>query len=119
MSQFITVFNALGESTAFSIEEGASTFAGTAGHCDVQLVGDGVEPIHCMFSCVNGQLQVQDWNTNGKTLLNGSPLDDESAFLEGDQLSMGTCQIVLGQATGQATDLSQETPASIEPPAAI
>ena len=96
MSQFITILTANAEATTFRVEENASTFAGTAGHCEIKLPGDGVQPIHCMFTCIDARLTIQDWNTNGQTLLNGQPLSDESPFLTGDEVTIGTNTVVVG-----------------------
>jgi len=97
MPQFITVLNSTGTAKTFTIEEGISTFAGSANHCEINLEGSDVAPIHIMFSTVEGQLTVQDWNTNGQTLLNGLPLPDEAPFCVGDELAIGDNQILAGQ----------------------
>lgn len=97
MSQFITAFDSAGNANSYCIEEGASKFAGVADHCEIRLEGEDVAPIHCMFSMVDGELKIQDWNTEGKTLLNGLELLDESVFCDGDEITIGTNRIVVGQ----------------------
>ncbi len=97
MSQFITVLDPTGIANSYCIEEGASKFAGSADHCEIKLQGEDVAPIHCMFSTVEGELKIQDWNTGGKTLLNGFELQDESQFCDGDEVSIGEIQILVGQ----------------------
>jgi chromosome segregation ATPase len=97
MSQFITVLDSTGIANSYCIEEGASKFAGSADHCEIKLQGEDVAPIHCMFSTVEGELKIQDWNTGGKTLLNGFELQDESQFCDGDEVSIGEIQILVGQ----------------------
>ena len=96
MSQFITVLDSTGNANSYCIEEGASKFAGSADHCEIRLQGDSVAPIHCMFSTIEGELKIQDWNTGGKTLLNGSELQDESRFCDGDEVTIGDTQILVG-----------------------
>lgn len=103
MSQFITVLDSTGNAKTYSIEDGASTFAGSADHCEINLYGSNVAPIHCMFSTVDGELKIQDWNTDGQTLLNGVALQDESQFCEGDEVTVGDNQILVGQ-HGEAAD---------------
>jgi len=110
MSQFITVLDSTGNTNSYCIEEGASTFAGSAGHCEIQLGGSNVEPIHCMFSTVDGELKIQDWNTDGKTLLNGAALLDESKFCDGDEVTIGDNQILAGQ-HGESAERTSRVPA--------
>ena len=102
MSQFITTFDSTGNAETYCIEEGNSTFAGTAGHCEIKLSGESVEPIHCMFSTIDGKLTIQDWKTDGKTLLNGTAVLDESQFVEGDEVAIGDNRIVVGQLDGSS-----------------
>ena len=112
MSQHITVLDSTGNTNSYCIEEGSSTFAGSADHCEIQLGGSNVEPIHCMFSTVDGELKIQDWNTDGKTLLNGAPLQDESRFCDGDEVTVGDNQILVGQhgeTTERASRVSADT----------
>lgn len=109
MSHFITVFDPAGNTSTYSIEQGGSKFGGTAGHCEIRLDGENVAPIHCMFSVVDGGLRIQDWNTEGKTLLNGAELLDESPFCDSDEVTIGTNRIVVGQSNNDSLD-SVRTP---------
>jgi hypothetical protein len=102
MSQFITAFDSTGRPTTYCIEEGSSTFAGTGTHCEIHLDGDDVAAIHCMFSVVDGELKIQDWNTDGKTSLNGAALADESAFVDSDEVTIGSNRIIVGKPEGSA-----------------
>ena len=110
MPQFITAFDSAGNAETYCIEEGNSTFAGTAAHCEIRLNGQDVASIHCMFSIVDGELKIQDWNTEGKTLLNGSELLDESALCKSDEVTVGDNRLVVGQA-------EESSPVNVQPSA--
>ena len=79
-----------GESATVALEANNSLFAGSGTNCRICLQGHGINPIHCMF-CIdeNSVLRVQDWNTDGRTLVNGQSVATETTVNSGDRIQIG------------------------------
>lgn len=84
-----------GKSFNYVLESDSSVFVGSSSTCGLKLNGKGVEDIHCMLLLSEGQLKVHGWHT-GSTLVNNSPIDEEATLEKGDQLTIGSHQIMVG-----------------------
>ena len=72
---------------------GASVFVGSGASCRVQVLGDSVQQLHCMFQLQeNNVLKIQDWNT-GATFLNDKCVSDETQVNSGDVITVGQCRL--------------------------
>ena len=81
-------------------------FVGSSQQCGIVLEDETVYPIHArIWRDEQAILRVQDWNTQGKTLLNGEVVEGVNVISIGDRLEVGNYWIkpvaksdVLGQA---------------------
>ena len=90
---FVQTFDS--EDCAFALDIDNSLFLGSGGHCGVILPDEDAESTHCMF-WINEQnvLRVQDWDTSGRTLVNGQPVCSEVILKSGDELKIGNTKIM-------------------------
>lgn len=107
----LLITQANGWTNRFDLAANISYLAGSSDNCRIFLSGDNVNPIHCRLwldECCH--LKVQDWNTDGKTRLNGEPIE-EADLNEGDSLEIGDYRIVVATAATPATtgDFRQTT----------
>jgi pSer/pThr/pTyr-binding forkhead associated (FHA) protein len=109
-----------GQAAAVDLEADNSLFAGSGSNCRILLQGDEINPIHCMF-WINEEriLRIQDWNTDGRTLVNGQSLTTETTLSSGDKVEIGNYLIVpvLSQADHQLVaqiPLNSTSPAESE-----
>ncbi len=92
---FLRITNELNEEEQIQLVEGESLFLGSGANCRIRLTGENVRVMHCMFQFLDGRLVVQDWNTNGATLINGQPLESAFAMGSGDELRIDEFRISL------------------------
>ena len=91
----LIITNASGRGIRFELTAGSSYLAGSSDNCRIALSGNDVNPIHCRFWLdENCQLRFQDWNTGGKTRLNGQPIE-EAVLGQGDELEIGEYRITM------------------------
>jgi pSer/pThr/pTyr-binding forkhead associated (FHA) protein len=81
---------------SFELQPDTTVFIGRGEQCGIVLDDPTVELRHCTV-CLDpqGQLRVQDWNTNGKTLLDDQPVLEEARWSVGQLLRIGAYQIDL------------------------
>jgi hypothetical protein len=89
----LIVTDADDQQSLFALTEGNSILAGSGDSCSIQLPCKEVNLLHCMFQLTNGRLWAQDWNTDGKTLFNGAPLQGTTVVSEHDELLIGGYRI--------------------------
>ena len=75
------------------LSEGNSVLAGSGETCAIRLSSGEANPLHCMFQLTNGRITAQDWNTGGRTLLNGKPIEEAVCISNQDELRIGTYRI--------------------------
>ncbi len=101
---YLLITAPVGQAEAVDLEANNSLFAGSGSNCRITLQGDGINPIHCMF-WINEEriLRIQDWNTEGRTLVNGKSVTTETTLSSGDKVEIGNYLIVpvLSQADHQ------------------
>jgi hypothetical protein len=77
------------EPATMPLERNNSLFVGSGSNCRILLRGRDIDPIHCMFwindDCV---LRIQDWNTGGKTVVNGQSVTAETVLSSGDKVEI-------------------------------
>ena len=90
----------------FPLAKNTIVLAGSGRNCGLQLTGQGVQPLHCrIYLDEDGNVLVQDWNTDGKTLINRQPISGEQQLHPGDELQIGLHRISLMlSATSQPFD---------------
>lgn len=80
--------------TTYPLEINNSLFAGSGSNCQINLQGEGVCPIHCMFWInEDSVLRVQDWNTDGQTLVNHQSVTAETVLNAGDRVTISQFEI--------------------------
>lgn len=83
------------EPATIPLEIDNSLFVGSGSNCRVILQGENVDPIHCMFWINEDRLlRVQDWNTEGRTLVNGQSVTTETTLNSGDKVEIAGYMIV-------------------------
>ena len=92
---YLSVMDSSGTASAIPLEANQSLFVGSGNSCAVVLEDRQVELIHCMFwMSGDNVLRIQDWNTEGRTVVNGQPVSEELVINSGDRISLGNCEIV-------------------------
>lgn len=80
---------------AMPLELNNSLFVGSGSNCRIVLEGNDVDPIHCMFWINDDSvLRIQDWNTEGRTVVNGESVSAETILNSGDKVEICSYQIV-------------------------
>ena len=102
-----------GVTKTVELEKNKSLIVGSGPNCRLVLAGDNVNSMHCMIWLdEENDLHIKDWNTGGKTVLNGEPIDSETTFSLGDKLDIGSNRIVPvlnADPTGESSDPEYET----------
>ncbi len=102
--KYLIITNASGRAIRFELTAGSSYLAGSSDNCRIALSGNDVNPIHCRFWLdENCQLRIQDWNTGGKTRLNGQPTE-EAVLSQGDELEIGEYRITIGDSPSTSVE---------------
>jgi len=92
---YLLITDSEAQTSTVTLEQNSSIFAGAGSNCRIVLIGDDVYPIHCMLWLDEQRtLRVQDWNTGGRTQLNGRSIDEEAVLNSGDELRIGSNMIV-------------------------
>ena len=93
LKDYCLVVDVRGEQTSFELKEGASLLVGSGDACAIKLSSDDAQHLHCMFRLTNREVWVQDWNTHGRTLVNGIPSDVSTQLMQGDEVQVGSVLI--------------------------
>ncbi|HEY3395898.1 MAG TPA: FHA domain-containing protein [Lacipirellulaceae bacterium] len=73
------------------LRQGKTTI-GSSPRCDIRIGRPGVQPLHCLILCENGNLSVRRWAAG--TRLNGHAFDEAPLGL-GDRLAVGEAELEL------------------------
>src|SRR5580700_9381344 len=65
-----------------------TTLVGSVGPCNIELVGPGVGPVHCVFVVEGGGLRVHDLRATSGTWLNGERIE-VAPLTSGDVVRVG------------------------------
>lgn len=68
---------------------GAKFLIGRDPHCNLRPASQAISKQHCALLVRDGRVFVQDLSSTNGTLLNGSPVQGETAVKDGDQLKVG------------------------------
>jgi hypothetical protein len=108
---FLSVTEHGGVTKTITLEKDKSLFVGSGPNCRLVLTGTEVNSMHCMIWLdAENVLRVKDWNTDGKTVLNGRPIESETVFSIGDKLDIGPNQIVPVLNADLASAANDESP---------
>ncbi len=109
----ITALRRLRDQLIFPLERDDSPVqwiqVGTAKHCDIVLDGDdSVSRVHCFLLCSKDKVEVRDFDSKNRTLVNTIPLVDGRGELRpGNVLELGETQLVaIGEDSDQKPDLT-------------
>ncbi len=92
---YLLLTDVAGRTSMVDLEINSKLFVGSGTNCRLVLAGSGVQPIHCLIWLDEKRdLRVQDWNTNGLTIVNDRPIDEVTLLNSGDELRIGSHHIV-------------------------
>ncbi len=89
----LQIERAAGNREQLLLRNGDALIVGSASSCGLHLPDPGVAPIHCWLRRIDGEVQVQDWNSPEGTLLNGVRVHDPVAAPPGSVVQIGEVRI--------------------------
>src|SRR5687767_11417879 len=90
------------------LRQGKTTI-GSSPRCDIRIGRPGVQPLHCLILCENGNLSVRRWAAG--TRLNGQAFDEAPLGL-GDRLAVGDAVLELETVGSDLAAEKVENPSS-------
>jgi hypothetical protein len=90
------------------LRQGKTTI-GSSPRCDIRIGRPGVQPLHCLILCENGNLSVRRWAAG--TRLNGQAFDEAPLGL-GDRLAVGDAELELEIVGSDLAAVKVESPLS-------
>lgn len=78
----------------YAVREGEVLIAGSSDRCPIRLEGDGVEPHHCEFSIMQGEILITDVSASEGVYVNGRRVDRCSVRV-GDLILLGRSPVMV------------------------
>ena len=85
-----------------NLEQGKNLFVGASNHCGLQLCGDDISSLQCLFTLDGDVVSVQDWASKSGTFVNGEPISTKVDLGDGDEVRIATYRIRVACGTKDA-----------------
>lgn len=82
-----------GQRLTANLEQGKNLFVGASNHCGLQLCGDDISSLQCLFMLDGDVVSVQDWASKSGTFVNGEPISTKVDLGAGDEVRIATYRI--------------------------